>query len=195
MLAQTKKAKENPKVKITEIANNEPNPFDDEQPKKDDDWRNELAAELGDLDNEQSDEEAEEVELGEDEEFDELDSNSDEQDEEEEIEQEEKPKVKDKKESTQKKPERGIKDRKRINKPQLTLFDLSQPQEKSREEQLIEYELKRGSHFEHGKFRIFDKYNENPSETSFAGFLKKSTASAAIMWSTRRNRTMRKVSV
>ena len=167
-LAQTAKAKENPKIKITEIANNEPNPFDDEQPKTDDDWRNEFAAELGDLDDEQSDEEAEEVELGEDEELDETDFDSDEQDEE-----EDKPKVKGKNESTQKKPEKGIKDRKRINKPQLTLFDLSEPQEKSREEQLIEYELKRGSHFEHGKFRIFDKYNENPSETAFAGFLKK----------------------
>lgn len=173
VLAQTTKAKENPKIKITEIADDEPNPFDDEQPKTDDDWRNELADELGDLDDEPLDEDVEEAENDEGEELDETDSDSDEQDEEVETEQEDEPKVKEKKESTQKKPEKGIKDRKRINKPQLTLFDLSEPQEKSREEQLIEHELKRGSHMQHGKFRIFDKYNENPSEKVFADFLKK----------------------
>lgn len=40
-------------------------------------------------------------------------------------------------------------------------------------EQIIEEELKRGSSFQDGKFRIFDKYNENPTVKTFVEFLKK----------------------
>lgn len=159
------------KTNLTELKSNEPTPFDDEQLETEDDWRNELAEELSDLADEQSDEKVEETEVDEDEEIDETDSSSDEQDENEDSEQEEEPKENVK--STQKKPEKGIKDRKRKEKPQASLFDLLEPQEKSREEKWIEYELKRGSHFQDGKFRIFDKYNENPSEKTFAEFLKR----------------------
>ena len=159
---------EKPKSVITETTDNEPTPFDDGQSETEDDWRRELADELGDMDDGQSEEVAE-IDA-EDEEFDEIDtdSSSDEQDEEEDSEQEEKSKVK----STPKKPEKGIKDRKRKEQKPMSLFDLLDPQEKSREEQMIERQLKRGSGFEHGKFRIFDKYNENPSERAFADFLK-----------------------
>ncbi len=167
-LGQTAKAEEKPK--ITELTDDEPNPFDDEQSETDEDWRNELAAELSDLDDGQSEEEAGEAEFGEDEELDA--TNSDEQEEDEETEQGEKPKVKSPKESTQKKPEQGIKDRKRKERPQLTLFDISAPQEQSAEEALIERQLKYGSGVQYGKFRIFDKYNENPSATAFAAYLK-----------------------
>lgn len=155
---------EKPKPVVKEIANDEPTPFDDEQSKADDDWRRELADELGDIDDGQSEDVAE---FNDDEEFDEreADSSSDGQDERE----SEKEKVK----STSKKPEKGIKDRKRKEQKPMSLFDLLNPQEKSREEQMIERQLKRGSGFQHGKFRIFDKYNENPSEKAFAEFLKK----------------------
>lgn len=134
-----------PQPKLTEIDSEEPSPFDDEQS---DDWRNELAEELGELSEEQLDED-------------------------EDLKQEEKPIAESKQKLTQKKPEKGIKDCKRKAQPQSSLFDLFEPQEKSREEQLIEQHLKGSSSFQHGKFRIFDKYNENPSEKAFVEFLKK----------------------
>ncbi len=139
---------------LTELSGDEPTPFDDEeQPETAEDWRTELAGELGD-------EEAEaEDELDEDE----ADSSADGQDERE----SEQPKEKVK--STPKKEEKGIKDRKRKPKPQMSLFDMLEQQEKSAEEALIERELKRGGSL---KFRIFDKYNENPTQKTFADFLK-----------------------
>ena len=168
-LGQKAEAKEEKvKPELTEITDDEPTPFDDIQPDVNNNWRSELAAELGEMDDGQSEMEAEHED---DEEADEneADSSSDGQDEQTEQESELKEKVK----STPKKSDKGIKDRKRKEKPQPTLLDLIEPSRQSREEQLIEYELKRGSHFVHGKFRIFDKYNENPSEKAFAEFLKK----------------------
>ena len=73
---------------------------------------------------------------------------------------------------THKKEEKGIKDRPR-KKPQMSLFDFMEPQEKSEQELLIERSLKYGSGFQHGKYRIFDKYNENPTAKAFADFLKR----------------------
>ncbi len=137
------------------IEESDPTSFDDEQSDTDEDWRKELAEELGEL----------------------ADSQSEEGKKEEDSEQEEKPKSKDKKESTEKKPVKGIKDRKRKVQQPTSLIDLLEPQEMSkemsREEQMVERQLKGGSGFQHGKFRIFDKYNENPSEKAFADFLKK----------------------
>ena len=74
---------------------------------------------------------------------------------------------------TRKREKKGIKDRPRKQKPQLSLFDLMEPQEKSEQELLIERSLKYGSGFQHGKYRIFDKYNENPTAKTFADFLKR----------------------
>lgn len=172
-LEQSVEAEEKVQHELVEIENEEPTPFDDGQSELDKDWRNELAEELGELAYEQSEDEAEEAVIDEDEELDEMDSSSDEQDEDVDSEQEEEPKIKDNEESTQKKPEKGIKDRKRKGQQPASLFDLLETSEKSRQEKWIEYELKRGSHIQHGKFRIFDKYNENPSEKAFAEFLKK----------------------
>ena len=73
---------------------------------------------------------------------------------------------------TSKKDEKGIKDRKRKQKPQMSMFDLIEPKAKTEHEQLIERALRYGSGFEHGKYRIFDKYNENPTRKAFADFLK-----------------------
>ena len=69
-----------------------------------------------------------------------------------------------------KKDEKGIRDRKRKQKPQLSMFDLIEP--KSEREQLIERALQYGSGFENGKYRIFDKYNENPTPKAFTDFVK-----------------------
>ena len=55
----------------------------------------------------------------------------------------------------------------------MTLFDLMEPQEKSEHEQFIERNLKYGSGVENGKYRIFDKYQENPTVKAFADFLKR----------------------
>ena len=71
-----------------------------------------------------------------------------------------------------KKDEKGIQDRKQKQKPQMSMFDLIEPKAKTEHEQLIERALRYGSGFEHGKYRIFDKYNENPTEKAFADFLK-----------------------
>ena len=69
-----------------------------------------------------------------------------------------------------KKDEKGIQDRKRKQKPQMSMFDLIEP--KSEHEQLIERALQYGSGVQHGKYRIFDKYNENPTPKAFADFVK-----------------------
>ena len=37
---------------------------------------------------------------------------------------------------------------------------------------MIERQLKRGSGFEYGKFRIYEEYNKNPTQREFAAFLK-----------------------
>ena len=69
-----------------------------------------------------------------------------------------------------KKDEKGIQDRKRKQKPQMSMFDLIEP--KSEREQLIERALQYGSGVQYGKYRIFDKYNENPTPKAFADFVK-----------------------
>ena len=69
-----------------------------------------------------------------------------------------------------KKDEKGIQDRKRKQKPQMSMFELIEP--KSEREQLIEWALRYGSGVQYGKYRIFDKYNENPTPKAFADFVK-----------------------
>ena len=66
----------------------------------------------------------------------------------------------------------GIKDRRRKRKPQLSLFDLIEAKEKSEKELLIERSITYGSGSMNGKFRIIDRYNENPTVKEFAQFLK-----------------------
>ncbi len=76
---------------------------------------------------------------------------------------------------TKPKQSKPIQSRKRKEKPQLSLFDMldGKTQEKTPQEQLIEYGLKNGSGIHQGKFRIYDKYKENPTVEDFAAFLKK----------------------
>lgn len=165
--------KEKDKPTLTEITDDEPTPFDDEQSKTDD-WRSELADELEDTDDEQSEEN---VELDDDEDVEEIDGEDydeakDMDDDESDEQTEQGSKSKDEVKSTPKKKEKGIKDCKRKEKPQLSMFDLLYPKAQSAEEALIERQLKYGSGVQHGKFRIFDKYNENPTLKTFAEFLK-----------------------
>ena len=74
--------------------------------------------------------------------------------------------------SESKKDEKGIRDKKRKQKPQMSLFDIVEPEEKSEREKLIERTLQYGSGVQDGKYRIFDYYNENPTPKAFADFLK-----------------------
>lgn len=67
--------------------------------------------------------------------------------------------------------EKSIRERKKET-PQASLFDYFEPQKKSREEQLIERQLLRGSGFENGKYRIYDKYYTEPTLKEYASFLK-----------------------
>lgn len=137
---------------LEEIDDNEPTPFDEEQP----DY-------VGGIDTRFPIED----DYGDDEEEDFEDYDEDDYEDEEEPEKEEvSPQVKSK-------PQKGIKDRNRKQKLQPSLFDYFFPEEKSPREQLIEYDLKRGSSFEGGKVRIYDKYQENPTIDEFAKFLKK----------------------
>lgn len=77
------------------------------------------------------------------------------------------------KEGKAKTDEKRIRDRKRNEKPQMSLFDLlAGPKEQSREEQLIENQLLRGSGFTDGKYRIYEKYFTNPTVKEYASFLK-----------------------
>ena len=54
---------------------------------------------------------------------------------------------------------------------QRSLFDAFE--EKTTEEKLKEWGLKCGSGFEYGKYRIYEKYQENPTDKEFADFLRR----------------------
>ena len=80
----------------------------------------------------------------------------------------------DKKQTKETKPEnRGKQIWERRNRPsmQRSLFDAFE--EKTPEEKLKEWGLKRGSGFEYGKYRIYEKYQENPTDKEFADFLRR----------------------
>lgn len=78
-----------------------------------------------------------------------------------------------KKDSKVKGKEKSIRERKRKDNPQLSLFDLlDEEKEPSREEQLIERQLLRGSGIEDGKYRIYEKYFTDPTVKEYAKFLK-----------------------
>lgn len=80
----------------------------------------------------------------------------------------------DKKQTKETKPEnRGKPIWERRNRPsmQRSLFDAFD--EQTPEEKLKEWGLKRGSGFEYGKYRIYEKYRENPTDKEFADFLRR----------------------
>ena len=80
----------------------------------------------------------------------------------------------DKKQAKETKPEnRGKPIWERRNRPsmQRSLFDAFE--EQTPEEKLKEWGLKRGSGFEYGKYRIYEKYQENPTDKEFADFLRR----------------------
>ena len=79
-----------------------------------------------------------------------------------------------KKQTKETKPEnRGKPIWERRNRPsmQRSLFDAFD--EQTPEEKLKEWGLKRGSGFEYGKYRIYEKYQENPTDKEFADFLRR----------------------
>ena len=123
----------------------------------------EIPDERSPFDDEQSEEiEEEEWEDFEDEGEDDIDADFDEEPEQDEIEEEVK--------SAPKKDEKGIQDRKRKAKPQLSMFDLLEPQGKSEKDAFIDECLTR----EHSdnKVKFYDAYRKNLTLTEFANLLK-----------------------
>lgn len=111
------------------------------------------------------DEQSEETEDEQEEEWDDLDE--DEEDFDDEPEQDE---TVEEVKSTPKKDEKGIQDRKRKAKPQLSMFDLLEPQGKSEKDAFIDECLTR----EHSsnKVKFYDAYQKNLTLTEFAKLLK-----------------------
>ena len=111
------------------------------------------------------DEQSEETEDEQEEEWDDLDE--DEEDFDDEPEQDE---TVEEVKSTPKKDEKGIQDRKRKAKPQLSMFDLLEPQGKSEKDAFIDECLTR----EHSsnKVKFYDAYRKNLTLTEFAKLLK-----------------------
>ncbi len=180
-LAQNEEA-EKPAQKLIEVDDDGINPFDsDEQfvPDEEND-SDEQPDYVGDIDtrfpidDNYDDEEADEQDEYEDDGLNNWNTNTDydeyidEDEEQAEEESENRP-------QTKPKPSKPIQSRKRKEKPQLSLFDIldGKTQEKTQQEQLIEYGLKNGSGIHQGKFRIYEKYKENPTVEDFAAFLKK----------------------
>ena len=80
----------------------------------------------------------------------------------------------DKKQTKESKPEnkgKPIWERKNRPSMQRSLFDAFD--EQTPEEKLKEWGLKRGSGFVYGKYRIYEKYQENPTDKEFADFLRR----------------------
>lgn len=77
---------------------------------------------------------------------------------------------KSKKQSKPEKKGKPIWERKNRPSGQTSLFDSFD--EQTPEEKLKEWGLKNGSGFEYGKYRIYEKYQTNPTDKEFAAFLK-----------------------
>ncbi len=70
-----------------------------------------------------------------------------------------------------KKDEKGIQDRKRKQKPQLSMFDLIEPQKKSREEQIVDTCLK--DEYSDYKIAYYDAYQKNLPVSGFVKLFKR----------------------
>ena len=72
---------------------------------------------------------------------------------------------------TLKKDEKGIQDRKRKQKPQMSMFDLLEPQEKNREEQIVDACLK--DEYSDYKIAYYDAYQKNLPVSGFVALFKR----------------------
>ena len=72
---------------------------------------------------------------------------------------------------TARKEERGIKDRKRKQRPQMSMFELLAPQEKSREEQIVDTCLK--EEYSGYKLAYYDAYQKNLPISGFVALFKR----------------------
>ena len=70
-----------------------------------------------------------------------------------------------------KKDEKGIQDRKRKQKPQMSMFDLIEPQEKSREEQIVDACLK--DEYSDYKIAYYDAYQKNLPVSGFVALFRR----------------------
>lgn len=148
--------------KLEEITNDEPSPFSGE-PQADEE--RETSQDKFDLESGQEEPDGQDIETE--------DAEEEWEDPDEEQRDETDGYLPETKDGKREKPGNGIRGRKRKDKPQLSLFDLLDGEkEPSREEQLIECQLLRGSGIEDGKYRIYDKYFTDPTIKEYAKFLK-----------------------
>lgn len=148
--------------KLEEITNDEPSPFSGE-PQADEE--RETSQDKFDLESGQEEPDGQDIETE--------DAEEEWEDPDEEQRDETDGYLPETKDGKREKPGNGIRGRKRKDKPQLSLFDLLDGEkEPSREEQLIERQLLRGSGIEDGKYRIYDKYFTDPTIKEYAKFLK-----------------------
>ena len=148
--------------KLEEITNDEPSPFSGE-PQADEE--RETSQDKFDLESGQEEPDGQDIETE--------DAEEEWEDPDEEQRDETDRYLPETKDGKREKPGKGIRGRKRKDKPQLSLFDLLDgDKEPSREEQLIERQLLRGSGIEDGKYRIYDKYFTDPTIKEYAKFLK-----------------------
>ena len=117
------------------------------------------------------DEQSEEIEDGEqEEEWDDFDAGEEVIDEDFNDEPEQDEIEEEAKSTPKKKDEKGIQDRKRKSKPQLSMFDLLEPQGKSEKDVFIDECLTRAS--SNNKVKFYDAYMKNLTLTEFAKLLK-----------------------
>lgn len=175
-LAQNEEA-EKPAPKLIEVDDDGDNPFDNAEqfvPDEENDGDDQPDY-VGDIDTRfpiDDDYDDEEAESGDDDGLKNWNTNTDYD---EYIDEEQAEEEKENRPQTKPKQSKPIQSRKRKEKPQLSFFDMldGKTQEKTPQEQLIEYGLKIGSGIHQGKFRIYDKYKENPTVEDYADFLKK----------------------
>ena len=163
-LAQSEQAQK-PTPKLIEADDDENSPFDtDEQPDYVDGIDTRFPID-DDYDDEEIDEDDGLHNWGTGTDYDEY--IDDEQEEESEDEKENRPQAK----AKQSKP---IKSRKREKKPQLSFFDLMDGKtgEKTPEEQVKEWGIKYGGGTQDNKYRIFEAYQNNPTESDFIALVK-----------------------
>lgn len=163
-LAQSEQAQK-PTPKLIETEDAEESPFDnDEQPDYVDDIDTRFPID-DDYDDEEIDEDEGLHNWGTGTDYDEY--IDDEQEEENEEEKENRPQAK----AKQSKP---IKSRKREKKPQLSFFDMldGKTGEKTPEEQVKEWGIKYGGGTHDNKYRIFEAYQNNPTESDFIALVK-----------------------
>lgn len=178
-LAQNEEA-EKTAPELIEVDDDGDNPFDsDEQFVPDEESDDEQPDYVGDIDtrfpiDDYDDEEADDQDELEDDGLNNWNTNTD-YDEYIDADEEQAEEEKEKRPQAKQKPSKPIQSRKRKEKPQMSIFDMldGKTNEKTPEEQVKEWGIKYGGSTTDNKYRIFEAYKANPTESDFIELLKK----------------------